>query len=166
MTPRRVIAGLSLLILAAVATLQLEGASLLGAGDSSPAGHVTLDDGQELNLQQPAGVVVLNFWATWCRPCREEAPILSRIHRELGDAGRVVGVAIDGASLDDVTRAARELGMSYPIALSSPSLARRFRVQGVPTTYVIDPHGEIVHSAVGMVDHDRLARAIEAARSP
>jgi peroxiredoxin len=99
-------------------------------------------------------VVLLNFWATWCGPCREELPILEALHGELGDEGlAIVGVNVDGGDALRVQRFADQQGLSFVLLLDPEQrVASRYAVLGYPTTVVIDRDGQIVLSALGAWD--------------
>ena len=95
-------------------------------------------------------VLLLNFWATWCAPCREELPALARLHGELADQGLlVVGVSVD-ARPELAARFARERALAFAV-LGDPreEVARRFGVRAYPTTVVVDRAGRVAHRAVG-----------------
>lgn len=99
-------------------------------------------------------VVLVNFWATWCGPCREELPILEALHRELGGEGlAIVGVNVDRGGPLRVQRFSEQQGLSFPI-LHDPEqrVASRYAVLGYPTTVVIDREGRIVLSLLGAWD--------------
>jgi cytochrome c biogenesis protein CcmG, thiol:disulfide interchange protein DsbE len=99
------------------------------------------------------GVVVVNFFASWCAPCDDEAPILARLQRRLARThdGTVIGVAVDDASED--TRAfVASHGLTFPILRDvDRSLANGYKVTGLPETYVIDARGRIVAGQAGVI---------------
>jgi cytochrome c biogenesis protein CcmG/thiol:disulfide interchange protein DsbE len=111
-------------------------------------------------------VVVLNFWASWCTPCREEAPLLARFQRTLGPAGTVLGV-----TYKDEASASRAFAQKY--ALTYPSLydgklqmAPKYGTTALPETFVIDRRGRIVALSRGEVTKAFLDHAVaEAQRS-
>jgi thiol-disulfide isomerase/thioredoxin len=107
--------------------------------------------GREQSIGQWKGkVLVVNFWATWCAPCREELPALARLQGELADLGLlVVAVSVD-ARPELAARFARERGLAFPV-LGDPrqQVARRFDVRAYPTTVVIDRAGRVAQRAVG-----------------
>ena len=121
--------------------------------------------GGEFDLSAHRGrVVVLAFWATWCPACRAEAPALSRLHSEIEASGDIVlGVSVDTEPLEEIERAARGLGMTYPIARAERADLDRFQVQLLPTIYVIDPDGQVVESFTGGVGATRLREAVQSA---
>jgi cytochrome c biogenesis protein CcmG/thiol:disulfide interchange protein DsbE len=136
------------------------GAFELGA--RLPELAVDLSDGSRFELSEARKhVTVLNFWASYCAPCRAEAPILSAL--QAPDV-RVVGLSIEGLPAQQMLRAAADFGMHYPIAAVDAPLLDRMRVRAVPTTYVIARDGTIVLSRVGGVTRDELEAAIADAR--
>jgi thiol-disulfide isomerase/thioredoxin len=94
--------------------------------------------------------VILNFWATWCPPCREEMPSMQRAHQALaadGVAVIAVNVGDDAQAVDDFLF---EIPVDFPLPLDLDSkVAQRYPLKGLPTTYVIDPQGRLVYSATG-----------------
>jgi cytochrome c biogenesis protein CcmG/thiol:disulfide interchange protein DsbE len=103
-------------------------------------------------------VVVVNFWASWCTECRTEQAALNRVWQRFRDAG----VVVIGVNFEDTTGDAREYvassGASYPVVVDTRSrTALAYGLRGVPETYVIDPHGQLVHRVIGPVTYPALA---------
>lgn len=120
-------------------------------------------DGRELRLSDYRGsVVVLNFWASWCGPCRLEAPHLEDVHRRLGAAGLVI-LGID--LWDDRAEAARfieEFGITYDNAPDATgSLAIELGVVGIPETFIVDRKGVIVDHWIGPLTADKLISLVD-----
>lgn len=124
---------------------------------------VTTIDGRGLRLRDLRGKVVLvNFWATWCSPCRAEIPILVDMRRQFGEGLVVIGVSEDHGDVTPVRRFAEALGVNYPIVMSTPALARAFaRDDSLPTTFVIDRDGRVVGTHVGIVDRASLMEEVK-----
>ncbi len=107
-------------------------------------------------------VVVLNYWASWCTPCKSEAPILERAHRRLqqAGAGTVLGVTHDDPEPASI-RFARENGMSFPSVRDvGKKLADRYGTNRIPETFVIDRQGRIVDLFRGQIDQAFIDRAL------
>jgi cytochrome c biogenesis protein CcmG/thiol:disulfide interchange protein DsbE len=125
-----------------------------------------LDGGRSTSLADLDGrVVVLNFWASWCDPCREEAPVLERAQERLTreGAGTVLGVTYKDSA--DHSRAfVREHDLSFPSVRDDRlELAPRYGTSALPETFVIDRAGRIVAMSRGQIDQAFIDRAIERA---
>ncbi|WP_309671560.1 TlpA disulfide reductase family protein [Gemmatimonas sp.] len=122
-------------------------------GAPAPAFTAMTLEGEPVALASLSGsVVVLNVWATWCIPCREEIPQLEALHREYGAQGlKTIGVSIDAAGMSgDVRDFATEQGMTYPIWLDPDhQFSLKFLTVGVPETFVIDRAGVIRFRMIG-----------------
>ena len=117
---------------------------------AAPAFTLTNLDGKSVSLSDFRGkVVVLDFWATWCPPCRREIPDFIDLQKEYGSQGvQVVGIALDEP--DKVQAFARQNGMNYPVLLGSDEISMRYGgIEGIPTTFVIDKSGKIVNRFEG-----------------
>lgn len=139
-------------------------------GASLPELALDVSDGSRLVLPLPRAaqqpnprVLVLNFWASYCAPCRAEAPIFSSLHEQSKDV-RVIGLAIEGFPRAEMIRAAQQLGMRYPMVAADAALLRKLRVRSLPTTYVIATDGVITLSRVGAVTQSELEAAIASAK--
>jgi cytochrome c biogenesis protein CcmG/thiol:disulfide interchange protein DsbE len=134
--------------------------------EDRPAPHVVaplLDGRGTLPLdRQPGVVVVVNFWASWCRACRGEADALHSLWRAYADRGvRFVGVDYEDRA-DAGIEAARALGMRYPsVRDPNGSIGDAFEIYGLPTTYVIGPDGRIRYMVVGRVDSSSFGTALD-----
>ncbi len=107
-------------------------------------------------------VVVINFFASWCEPCREEAPDIEQTWRDYRDRG----VQFFGIAYKDAASKARafleEFGVTYPYAAESNNrTARSFGVTGVPETFVVDQEGKLFHHYIGPVSREELGRRLD-----
>jgi cytochrome c biogenesis protein CcmG/thiol:disulfide interchange protein DsbE len=97
-------------------------------------------------------VVVLNFWASWCDPCRKESPLLQRWHKRLRGEGTVLGVDVLDLT-DDARRFISEYGLTYPMLRDGEGITREtFAIVGFPETFVVDRRGRIAAVRRGPVD--------------
>jgi thiol-disulfide isomerase/thioredoxin len=112
----------------------------------------TLDHGPFDLAAKRGSYVVVNYWATWCAPCRKEMPELDALHREREDV-EVLGLAFEEIEAADMRAFLQERPVSYPIAIVdvyAPPTA--FDVpRGLPMTYLIDPEGQVAHRWLGPV---------------
>jgi cytochrome c-type biogenesis protein len=141
----------------------------VAVGESAPAYAAQRMDGAAVALADLRGeVVLLNIWATWCKPCREEIPALEVLHQAHAARGLVVtGVSIDAH--DDtasIAAFARELGASYPLWRDPDDrVSSTFLAIGVPATYLIDRDGVLRWRHMGAVkaDDPALLAALDSA---
>ena len=117
--------------------------------------------GQEVSLSDYRGQwVVLNFWATWCGPCRTEIPAFSTFADENPDVV-VLGVATDGDA-STLKPAAEELGITYPVLVDNQGIsASLYKVNTIPTTVVVGPEGTVETVHVGIMMGWQLALAVD-----
>jgi thiol-disulfide isomerase/thioredoxin len=111
-------------------------------------------DGKPMSSANWRGkVTIVNFWATWCGPCRAEIPDLVALQKKYGQYLQVVGISQDEAPPDVVQRFAAEQQVNYPIVMSTPELERAFPgIYALPTSYLLDRDGRIVQKHVGMLN--------------
>ena len=120
----------------------------------------TLDGGQWSLKEHKGEVVVLNFWATWCEPCRTEVPYLIKLRSELGSKGlAVAGVTLDEGT-DVVKKFVAEYKVDYPI-LIPPAGSPWTKLDSTPTTLVIDREGRLAEKYIGAVPEEELRRDLE-----
>jgi peroxiredoxin len=131
--------------------------------EAAPAPEFSLKDlqGNALNLSSYKGkVLVLNFWATWCPPCRAEIPALVEAYTELKDKGlEILGVSVDDMSEAALHEWARTAGMNYPIAMATAKLVADYRPGDyIPATIIIDREGRIRYRQSSLMDKETLVR--------
>jgi peroxiredoxin len=126
------------------------------AGDPAPAYAAPVFGGDSLALAELRGSpVMLNIWATWCPPCREEMPGLQALHERYGPRGlRILAVSIDQRGAEAAIDAfLQEHGLTFTILHDvNEDVSRQFRTAGVPETYLIDADGIIVRRWIGKFD--------------
>jgi thiol-disulfide isomerase/thioredoxin len=124
------------------------------ASNPQPAPPFLLQDldGNVVSTAQWQGkVVLLNFWATWCPPCREEIPILTNLAKKYRENLLIVGVSVDDGSQDDVREFAKAFHMNYPVVMSSHELVSEYGgVPALPTTFLINKDGRVVQKHEGL----------------
>lgn len=129
--------------------------------DGQPAPYFTLPtlDGDTLTMADLEGqVIVLNFWATWCAPCRVEIPDLIEMQTELEDEGvQFVGISIDDLGIEAVRAYAKEARFNYPILLGDGEIANAYGgVYALPTTILVDREGMVKRKITGLVSKSML----------
>lgn len=111
-------------------------------------------DGKMLKLSNYRGkVVIIDFWATWCPPCRKGIPDLIDIKKRYGSKGvEIIGISVDTDTKDDVIPFMKEKGINYPIVYGNQNVYMQYGgIRAIPTTFVIDKEGKIVASYEGLV---------------
>jgi cytochrome c biogenesis protein CcmG/thiol:disulfide interchange protein DsbE len=145
--------------------LLTKGEAALAVGDPAPDKPLsTLDGAGEGELADYRGRwVLVNFWASWCEPCRDEAPALERFHREhRGPGFTVLGVNLDDASPDAIAFT-EEFGLTYPQLRDGDGreLRDEYGMTGFPESFVVDPEGRVALIRRGPVDEEFLDREVE-----
>jgi cytochrome c biogenesis protein CcmG/thiol:disulfide interchange protein DsbE len=155
------VAVVAFLLLLSYGLLSGPGSGPLNEGPA-PDFSLQLLDGSQLSLASVRDqVIVVNFWASWCEPCREEAPLLEKTWQEYQGQG----VTFIGIAYKDTEGKARaflkEFGLTYPNALDPANkVARAYRIRGVPETFFIKD-GEIADLYIGPLSKDQLVTRIE-----
>lgn len=132
-------------------------------GRVEPSYRVVTLDGAELSPATLAGrVVLVNFWATWCAPCRLEMPMLQRMHERHEPRGfALVGFSVDRGGADGVRDFLREYGVTYPVAVVGREVEEAFGgIRGYPTSFLIDRSGVVRNVVIGPLAPATLELAV------
>src|ERR1700722_11003573 len=146
-------------------------------GNVAPDFELPALDGKNLKLSDLRGkAVLLNFWATYCGPCKIEMPWFVELQKEYGPQGfQIVGVTMDDASKEEIAKFTNDMGVNYPILLGQDSVAMSYGgVRELPTTFFLDRDGNLIAREFGLqsrsvfVDHIKKAlsqgQAVQARR--
>lgn len=120
--------------------------------------------GKPMSLSSLKGkAVLLNFWATWCGPCKIEMPWLVELQKKYGPQGlQVVGVAMDDAGEKAITAFAHKMGVNYVILQGTEAVADLYGgLDGLPTTFFLDRTGKVVDQAMGLESESLMEDAIK-----
>ena len=148
------VAGLAL-VLGALAGAVSTASAQLSAGTVSPGWSLRDLSGKFVNSDEFKGkVVILNFWATWCAPCRAEIPGFVELHQRYADKGLViVGISLDRKGSAAVSTFKEKFGMNYRVVMGDERVVKAFGgIEALPTTFVIDRAGKIARVHVGYAD--------------
>jgi peroxiredoxin len=134
------------------------------AGSAAP--DFTLPDmkGKEFQLSSFKGkAVVIDFWATWCEPCKIEMPWLVDLQKKYGPQGlQILGVAMDDADEQTIQAFAHKMGVNYPVLKGTEAVADLYGgLDGLPATFFVDRSGKIVDVAVGLTNQSVLEDSIK-----
>jgi peroxiredoxin len=133
-----------------------------GAGLAAPEFTLADLDGREVSLSDFAGqVVLLDFWATWCAPCREEIPMLNELHTTFGERGFTI-LAISDEDAGAIREFVADHAVIYPNLVGTTEVSESYGVLGLPTGYLVDAEGKIVESFMGPKPSKILTSKIEA----
>ena len=154
---RYALLALLLIALGATAAEAKPGAELRAVKHPIPASDFYLRDlqGKLVRLSDFRGkVVLLNFWATWCPPCRKEMPSMQRLYQAYKDKGlEIVAVSVDTASSGEVRAFTEKLGLTFTALHDRDSLVSRlYSSPGVPSSYLIDVQGKLAYRVLGEYD--------------
>ena len=122
-------------------------------GATSAAPDFTLQDisGKKVRLADLKGkVVMLEFWATWCPPCRAEIPAIERLHTQYGGKGlTILAIALDEGGWDEVKAFVAERKISYPVLKGTEDVSTDYKIRLIPETVLIDKEGNIKKQYMG-----------------
>jgi thiol-disulfide isomerase/thioredoxin len=146
----------------------LPSTSFSGLAKSAPAPDFTLEslDGNNMRLSDLRGkAVLLNFWATWCAPCKIEMPWFVELQSQYGSQGlQIVGVAMDDSSKDDIAKFAKDMGVNYPVLIGKEAVGDAYGgVPALPESFFIGRDGKIVDRIIGLKGKGEIEEDIKKA---
>jgi peroxiredoxin len=142
------------------------GSSAKLQGQLAPDFALASLDGKTLKLSDYRGkAVLLNFWATWCEPCKIEMPWFVELQNKYGPQGlQVIGVAMDDASPKDIAEFAQKMSVNYPILIGKEKVGDDYGgVQYLPSTFYVGRNGKIVNRVFGLVSRSEIESDIQKA---
>ena len=122
--------------------------------DPAPDFQLAGLDGKPVTLAGSKGKVILvNFWATWCGPCRAEIPDLVELQKKYKDRLQILGLVVDDEDLDAIKKFAARFGINYPVALATNNIRIQYGgIPALPTSFVLDSEGRVVQKHEGLRD--------------
>ena len=131
----------------------------------APDFTVTTIDGKKVALSDLRGkVVILDFWATWCPPCKKEIPGFVELKKKYAKRLEIVGISVD-RGIEPVKEFYRKNKMNYPVAMATKEILESYnaiyRLQYIPTTFIIDKEGYIHDVKIGFISKDEFEKLIQ-----
>ncbi len=146
-------------------TVLLLGCTSGGSRSSASASDFKLQDlnGKTVRLSDFKGKpVLIDFWATWCPPCRASIPEIVKLHKTYGSKGLVViSISLDEGDWDAVKSFATEVGITYPVLKGNDDVNSQFNVRSIPMVVIVNKEGKIVKRYLGVGDDDELERDVK-----
>jgi len=132
--------------------------------DTAPAFQLNDLEGKPVSLAEAKGkVVLLNFWATWCGPCRAEIPDLVDLQKRYTDKLEIIALATEEDDADQVRRFVLRSGINYRVAMAPDDVVREYGgIAALPTSFVIDAQGRVVQKHIGLNDPTLYERELKA----
>jgi len=133
-------------------------------GDKAPDFSLKSVDGKTVNLSDYKGkVVIIDFWATWCGPCRRGIPDLVSIQKEFKNDLVIIGISLDAEkTIKDVPGFVKSYSINYPIVYGDEKVVMDYGgIQSIPTAFVIDKKGNVVDRHIGLVSKDTYVNKIK-----
>jgi thiol-disulfide isomerase/thioredoxin len=154
---------LGAVVFAAIALFATAGAYAQGEGnvirfvrnpDAAPDFNLDTLDGKTISLAGAHGkVILLNFWATWCGPCRAEIPDLIELQNKYKDHLQIIGLAFEDEEIADLKKAVAKTGINYPVAIAPFDLRMKYGgIAALPTSFMVDSEGRVVQKHEGLRD--------------
>src|SRR4030066_2527186 len=122
--------------------------------DLAPDFTLKLTNGKNIKLSDHKGkIVIIDFWATWCAPCRRGIPDLVEIQKKYQKEVLIIGISLDNETKPDVVPFMKQYRINYPVAYGNMEVITAFgNIQAIPTSFIIDQAGKIVDKHIGLVD--------------
>ncbi len=135
----------------------------LQKGNIAPDFELTTLDGEQVSLSDYRGQrVVLNFWASWCPPCKAEVPDLQKFHENKDVEILAVNLTKTETRRSDVTDFVDEYGMTFPVLMDETSdVAKNYQIQPIPTSYFINSKGRIQYKRIGAMNYETMVQEFE-----
>ena len=140
-----------------------------GGGSASGKGNapnfvLTTSSGKEIELQKLSGkVVVVNFWATWCGPCRAEIPGMLEVYAKYKEKGlEIVGISLDQSGWRVINPFVERMNITYPVVWDRGEVAQAYGgIQAIPTTFIIDREGNVVKRHMGYLSREAFEQVLQ-----
>lgn len=131
--------------------LPLQSEAIVRRGQPTPAFNLFSVSGLPVSTEGLKGsVVIIDFWATWCPPCRESLPFLNELHRKYAKQGlQIVGMNVDEGAERDLKAFIAEKGLSYTIVMAPRRLQNDYGVRALPVMFILDKQGKVVEQMLG-----------------
>jgi len=135
----------------------------LERGNLAPDFELPTLDGETVHLSDFYGKpIMLNFWASWCAPCRAEIPDMQRFYEDKEVEVVAVNLTTSEHSKDDIPEFVEEFGMTFPVLLDEQGVAQTvYQIQPIPTTFLLDSEGYVHNIAYGPLNYDLMVQAFE-----
>jgi thiol-disulfide isomerase/thioredoxin len=152
-------------VLAVMVMAMLFGCTSRNETSSASASDFTLQDlnGKTVKLSDFKGKpVLIDFWATWCPPCRDSIPEIVKLHKTYSGKGLVVlGISLDGGDWDSVRSFATQSGITYPVLKGTEEVVSRFQVRTIPLLVILNKEGKPVKRYLGVGGDDELEKDVK-----
>lgn len=156
------ILGIALLPLSASSQSKFKMATT--APQKAPNFSLKTENGKTIELSKLKGkVVIVNFWATWCPPCRAEIPGFVDLYKKYKNKGvEIVGIALDQGGWSDVSPFLKKNNINYPIVIGDDNITNDYgSIEAIPTTFIVDKKGFIAEQHIGFFEKEKLEKILQ-----